>query len=161
MHKYHVLLDMNTRLTTKTQYAVAAMLELARAAIDNNDTLSIATISANQSIDTCYLSTIFAELRRQQLVLSTRGIHGGYKLARPIEHIVVSEIMNAVGERIKITRCRNGDISCTGKGKQCSAHKMWKTLEENIERYFASITLYDLVMESDKFNNMMLESIVW
>ena len=137
---------MSRHLTTKTQYAVAAMLELAKANLHEKDVLSIATISESQSIDACYLSMIFSNLRKQKLVLSTRGLHGGYKLAKSTADIAISEIMNAVGEKIRMTRCHDKQEGCTKSGQKCSAHNMWSTLEDRIERYFASITLQDLVV---------------
>jgi Rrf2 family iron-sulfur cluster assembly transcriptional regulator len=148
---------MNTKLTTKTQYAVAAMLELAKARSENNKSLSVNTISVSQLIDAYYLGSIFLALRKHKLVLSTRGANGGYKLARPIEDIAISEIMNAVGEKVKVTRCHGKNNSCTGKAKRCSAHSMWQTLENKIENYFASITLYDLITENKKFDLQELD----
>lgn len=131
---------MTAKITTKTQYAVAAMLELAKL----GDFSSITKIATSQAINPDYMSMILSELRRKNLVISSRGPKGGYKIERPTGDIAISEIMEAVGESIKITRCNN-NVSCTGKKNKCLAHKMWQRLEDNINSYLSSITLKDII----------------
>lgn len=132
---------MKTKITKKTQYAVAAMLELAR----SGDSISISDISSRQCIDVNYMGLILLDLKKKHLVSSTRGVKGGYKIARPVELIAVADIMAAVGEQIKVTRCNDQEKSCTGTKERCLAHYMWKTLEEKIHSYLSSITLYDVL----------------
>jgi Rrf2 family iron-sulfur cluster assembly transcriptional regulator len=132
---------MNTRITKKTQYAVAAMLELARL----GDSASISTISSSQGIEPNYMGIILLELKKKNLVSSRRGVKGGYQLSRAIESISVSEIMDAVGERVSMTRCKDSEDSCTGSQERCAAHKMWHGLEVKIESYLSSITLKDML----------------
>ncbi len=152
---------MATRITTKTQYAVAAMLELAQ----SGESSSIAVISSKQSINPEYMSIILSELKRKNLVLSTRGPKGGYKIAHPIDTIAISDIMDAVGEKIKVTRCDGKDNNCTGSNKKCSAHNMWQKLEDNIGSYLSSVTLNDLLKaevsldELTKCNHFSIRSI--
>lgn len=148
---------MVSKITTKTQYAVAAMLELAQ----SSDSKSVATISKNQLIDHDYMGLILIKLKKNNLVYSIKGVKGGYKIAKPINEIAVSDIMNAVGEKIKVTRCNNElEHGCTGKKDKCSAHKMWCTLEQNISDYLKGLTL-DVVLMNDvneilPYNNMII-----
>jgi Rrf2 family iron-sulfur cluster assembly transcriptional regulator len=135
---------MKTKITKKTQYAVAAMLELAK----SDAPMPVSTISSVQLVDRDYMSIILSELKRKNLVLSIRGTKGGYKLAKPLEEIAISDIMTAVGETIKITRCR-GKGSCTGTETKCMSHKMWEKLEEQTVQYLSSLSLRD-ILESGK-----------
>lgn len=135
---------MNTKITKKTQYAVAAMLELATL----GDLASIATISNNQGIEQNYMGIILRELKKNKLVSSNRGIKGGYYIAKSIESIYISEIMDAVGEKVKVTRCKDALDSCTGTRERCAAHKMWSDLEVIIASYLSSITLKDILSSS-------------
>jgi Rrf2 family iron-sulfur cluster assembly transcriptional regulator len=64
------------RLTTKGRYAVTAMLDLAIHA--DHDPVTLSDISVRQDISLSYLEQLFARLRRQNLVQSTRGPGGGY-----------------------------------------------------------------------------------
>ncbi len=136
---------MNTKITKKTQYAVAAMLELAKL----GDAASISKISSNQGIEQHYMGMILLDLKKKNLVSSNRGVKGGYKLSKAIESISVSEIMEAVGERVKVTRCKDEDHRCTGGNETCAAHKMWRGLEVKIESYLSSITLKDMLESSN------------
>ncbi len=140
---HFLLCQVNTKITKKTQYAVAAMLELAK--LIDSASSSIASIAKSQGIEHNYMGMILLELKKKNLVSSIRGVKGGYKLARSIESISISEIMEAVGERVRVTRCKDEKDSCTGSEERCSAHKMWRGLEVRIESYLSSITLKDIL----------------
>ena len=84
------------RLTTKGRYAVTVMMDLA--IHDLHGPVALTDIAANQGISLSYLEQLFAKLRRNGLVSSTRGPGGGYELARPVEAISVAEIIGAVGD---------------------------------------------------------------
>ena len=91
------------------------------------------------------MGMILLDLKKKNLVSSNRGVKGGYKLSKAIDSISISEIMEAVGEKVKVTRCKDSDNSCTGGNEQCAAHKMWRGLESKIESYLSSITLKDML----------------
>lgn len=83
------------KLSSKSEYAVLAMLELVLA--DGKHPLPLAQIAARHHISGSYLELIFAQLRRAELVRSRRGPRGGFVLARPAADISVGEIVQAVG----------------------------------------------------------------
>ena len=91
------------KLTTKGRYAVTAMLDLALHADERP--VSLAEISARQEISLSYLEQLFSRLRRNELVVSTRGPGGGYRVARPLAAVAVSEIIVAVNESVDATQC--------------------------------------------------------
>ncbi len=152
---------MSTKITTKTQYAVAAMIEIAQ----SEGLISIAKISSNQSISFDYMSVILSELQRKKLIMSIRGRRGGYKIARPIDDISIVDIMEAIGEKIKITRCNGREGSCNGSKIKCTAHNMWKKLEDNMSEYLSSMTLKDILNiegnldDLTKCNHLLIRSI--
>lgn len=82
-------------LSQKAKYAIKALLVLARA--QGEDLLVQAPeISSTQNIPKKFLDLIFFELRRHNLVQSTRGREGGYSLARPAAEISIAAIVRAV-----------------------------------------------------------------
>jgi len=83
------------KLSSKSEYAVLAMLELVLA--EGKHPLPLAQIAARHHISGSYLELIFAQLRRAELVRSRRGPRGGFVLARPAADISVGEIVQAVG----------------------------------------------------------------
>ena len=91
------------KLSTKGRYAVMAMVDLARHA--QAKPVSLSDIATRQEISLSYLEQLFARLRRAGLVKSVRGPGGGYRLTRGSADTRVSEIILAVDEPIKATRC--------------------------------------------------------
>ncbi|MFM1912119.1 MAG: DNA-binding transcriptional repressor [Pseudomonadota bacterium] len=133
------------RLTTKGRFAVTAMLDLAMSEADKPVTL--AGISERQSISLSYLEQLFSRLRRCGLVKSVRGPGGGYRIAKPLTEISVSEIISAVDELIDATQC-GGQENCHDEGR-CMTHDLWTSLNVKILEYLSGISLADLVASNE------------
>jgi len=131
------------RLTTKGRYAVTAMLDLALNAKDRPITL--ADISQRQGISLSYLEQLFSRLRKQDLVSSARGPGGGYRLSRDAGEINVAQVIEAVDEKVTVTRC-GGKGDCQN-GEACLTHKLWCSLSDQIHGFLHGISLGDLVEE--------------
>src|SRR5437016_1130836 len=96
------------RLSTKGRYAVMAVADLAR---QGDRAVSLAEIAGRQQISLSYLEQLFARLRRAGVVRSVRGPGGGYRLARSAAETAVAEIVLAVDEPIRATRCAGGSAT--------------------------------------------------
>ena len=129
------------RLTTKGRYAVTAMLDLALHYKDGPITL--ADISQRQGISLSYLEQLFSRLRKKELVDSTRGPGGGYRLSRDAHEIAVADVITAVDEKVETTRC-GGLSNCQDDG-QCLTHELWTELSEQIHGFLMGISLGNLV----------------
>ncbi len=132
------------RLTTKGRYAVTAMLDLALHA--EQGPVSLADIAARQDISLSYLEQLFARLRRQRLVYSSRGPGGGYRLSLPLERIAVADIIAAVDESVDATQCRNQG-NCA-QGRQCLTHDLWAELSGHIQGFLQGVSLARLVADA-------------
>lgn len=130
-------------LTTKSRYAVMAVTEVAESS-DGNTPMKLADISTNQNIPLNYLEQIFLKLKKARLVNSVKGPGGGYYLAEPSDKINIEQIVNAVEENLKMTRCSK-DKSCRKNGVSCKTHNLWKGLGRQIRNYLASISIADVV----------------
>lgn len=105
----------------------------------------LATISERQNISLHYLEQLFLKMRRSGIVLSMRGPGGGYALARAAEDIRISEIMMAVDEPVKMTRCAGDtEIGCVGDHR-CLTHDLWDALGEQIITFLDGVSLGDVV----------------
>ncbi|MDH5395113.1 MAG: Fe-S cluster assembly transcriptional regulator IscR [Gammaproteobacteria bacterium] len=129
------------RLTTKGRYAVTAMLDLALHYKDGPITL--ADISQRQGISLSYLEQLFSRLRKQELVDSTRGPGGGYRLSRDAHQIAVADVITAVDEKVETTRC--GGLSNCQDDNQCLTHELWTELSSQIHNFLLGISLGNLV----------------
>ena len=133
------------RLTTKGRFAVTAMLDLAMNEADKPVTL--AGISERQSISLSYLEQLFSRLRRSGLVKSVRGPGGGYRIAKKLDQVSVSEIISAVDELIDATQC-GGQENCHDEGR-CMTHDLWSSLNVKILEYLSGVSLADLVASNE------------
>jgi Rrf2 family iron-sulfur cluster assembly transcriptional regulator len=133
------------RLSTKGRYAVMAMTDLARHGADR--AVSLAEIASRQEISLSYLEQLFARLRRGGLVKSARGPGGGYRLAKPAYETSVAEIVLAVDEPIRATRCAGAGspAGCMAAGERCITHHLWEELGEQIHRFLAGVSLADVL----------------
>lgn len=129
------------RLTTKGRYAVTAMLDLALHYKDGPITL--ADISQRQGISLSYLEQLFSRLRKKELVDSTRGPGGGYRLSRDAYQIAVADVITAVDEKVETTRC--GGLSNCQDDSQCLTHDLWTELSSQIHDFLMGISLGNLV----------------
>ena len=115
------------RLSTKGRYAVMAMVDLAKHG--KGEPISLAEIAERQEISLSYLEQLFAKLRVASLVKSVRGQGGGYLLARNADATRISDIILAVDEPIRATRCMPGaPMGCTGNKSRCLTHDLWEEL---------------------------------
>jgi len=133
------------RLSTKGRYAVMAMADLARNGCDR--AVSLAEIAGRQEISLSYLEQLFARLRRGGLVKSVRGPGGGYRLARAASETRVADIVLAVDEPIRATRCtgQTGAKGCMLSGERCITHHLWEELGREIHGFLARVSLEDVV----------------
>lgn len=129
-------------LTTKARYAVIAVLEIADDS--SGQPLSLLTISQRQKISLSYLEQIFSHLKKSGIVSSVKGPGGGYVLGRNREEITVAQIVKAIGEPIKMTRCKTENKGCVNVGVKCKTHHLWHGLENKIYDYLDSISLQNL-----------------
>ncbi|HML42821.1 MAG: Rrf2 family transcriptional regulator [Hyphomicrobium zavarzinii] len=136
-------------LNTRGRYAVMAMADLAKHG--NGGSVPLSAVAQRQQISLDYLEQLFLKLRRAGLVESLRGRHGGYKLGRPAADIYVAEIMNAVEEGTRMTRCFGEQAAgCLGESR-CLTHNLWTALGDQIETFLASVSLNDVVDGMSRF----------
>jgi Rrf2 family transcriptional regulator, iron-sulfur cluster assembly transcription factor len=133
------------RLTTKGRFAVTAMIDLAMH--HGSGPVTLAEISGRQRISLSYLEQLFGKLRRHGLVESVRGPGGGYRLAKDMGQVSVTEIILAVDEPIDATQC-GGKENCHDDGK-CLTHDLWASLNQKIFDYLGGVSVRQLV-ESQK-----------
>ena len=78
--------------------------------------------------------------------IGKRGPGGGYLLARGDDETRISDIILAVDEPIRATRCTPGQpFGCRINKSRCTTHDLWEELGNQIYLYLSSITVADVV----------------
>ena len=132
------------KLSTKGRYSVMAMVDIA--AHSDNKPIALADVAERQEISLSYLEQLFSKLRRGGLVKSVRGPGGGYLLALTAADTRIADIILAVDEPIKATRCTPGSpTGCTSNKSRCLTHDLWEELGNKIYLYLSSVSLADVV----------------
>ena len=122
-------------LNTRGRYAVMAMADLAKHS--DGGAVALSSVAQRQRISLDYLEQLFLKLRRAG--------HGGYKLSRPAREIFVAEIMSAVDEGTRMTRCFGDDAGpCLGDTR-CLTHDLWTALGAQIENFLSRVSLRDVL----------------
>ena len=139
------------KLNSRGRYAVMAMVDIA--GNNQNKPTNLTEISLRQGISVSFLEQIFLKLRNNNLVKSSRGPSGGYFLARLPEEIKLSNIIQAVDEKVKTVGCKKeSKKGCNGKSIKCVTHDLWNDLETHINNFFEKNTLKDILNKSKKID---------
>ena len=109
--------------------------------------VSLADISIRQGISLSYLEQLFAKMRRNKLVASTRGPGGGYSLENSPESVCIADIIKAVDEEMNIM---NKDVMDGSTNfEPCLTEKLWEELSEQIHDYLTTISLADMMQDEE------------
>ena len=130
------------KLSTKTRYAARAMMELASVYPDK--TLSAKQVATSQRMSVNYLEQIMGSLRAAGLVKAVRGMHGGYRLARPPEHVRLSDLYHALEGSLSPVECVDDPDACPMENT-CATRQTWAEMKEAVMKVLGGTTLKDLV----------------
>ena len=129
------------RISRKIDYAIRAMIHLA--SIPAGTVVPFREIGRQMSVPEDFLAKILKTLVDQGIVRSTRGPHGGYKLARPADAINVLEIIEAAEGPIAVNVCLDDDDACSRQAV-CSMSDVWREGQERMLDVFRRTTLSSL-----------------
>jgi Rrf2 family protein len=133
---------MRFQLTRRADYAIRAMLALAR--IEEGERLSARQIAAEQAIPARFLPAIMGDLGRCGLVEATIGRNGGYRLGRPAGDISLRAVIEAIEGDGRRERCVLRDGTCTS-AEPCSAHEVFAAAQDGMLAALEAATMRDIV----------------
>jgi Rrf2 family transcriptional regulator, iron-sulfur cluster assembly transcription factor len=129
-------------ISARGRYAVMAMADMA--ASKSIDPVSLNDIAIRQNISLNYLEQIFVKLRSYNLVKSFRGPGGGYILVSDPSEISIYDIISAVGESVKMTKCGDENFSCNNGDGKCITHFLWEGMDTQIANYLSATKLSEV-----------------
>ena len=141
---------MNLGISTKGEYGVRIMVDLARHYGERPRSLT--DISQSEMLPLAYLEQLVKLLREADppLVISTRGAHGGYRLSRKPIDMTMGEIVRVLEGPIAPMICATeGEMTqICGFLDSCKTRYLWTKLRDVVAQTLDSMTLADLVKES-------------
>lgn len=137
--------DVLMKLSTRARYGVRLMVSLAERFGEGPAFLK--DIAAEQGISEKYLSLIVIPLRSAGLLLSTRGAHGGYSLARDPEKISLKEVVDVLEGEACLVDCVREPSTCP-RTDICPTRDIWMSMGEKISETLGEITLGSLAASS-------------
>ena len=136
--------------STKAEYGVRLMVELGRQ--PGSMPISLSAVSEAERLPLSYLEHLVAKLRNAGLVSSTRGAHGGYRLAQPAETITLDEVVEALEGQIAPMECFHetpeGKVLCSHESDgdhACATKLLWTRVQGGVTKALAGTTLAELV----------------
>ena len=132
---------MGLQLTRGGEYAIRAMTYLTKRPV--GEISSLHEVGVEQDIPESFLAKIFQNLVHADLVVSQRGAHGGFSLARLPSEITVREIVEAVDGPIALNGCVLWPEDCRRSG-DCRMHEVWILAQERMMEVLEQVTLAEL-----------------
>jgi Rrf2 family iron-sulfur cluster assembly transcriptional regulator len=128
------------RVGSKGRYAVIALVDVAQNSAPGP--VALAEVAERQKISLSYLEQLFAMLRRNNLVVSSRGPGGGYRLQRPAGDISIGEVFRAVEET------NNGGANDGARDwprMSGATAGLWSALDGHIRDFLEGVTVADVM----------------
>ena len=131
------------KISTKGRYALRLLLDIAQNQQDGF--VSLKEIAERQEVSKKYLEQIIPLLSRAELLQTSRGYQGGYRLARAPKDYTVGEILRLTEGGLAPVACLEQHPNACPRCGECATLSMWEGLERVIRNYLDGITLQDLL----------------
>ncbi|MBU2603557.1 MAG: Rrf2 family transcriptional regulator [Actinobacteria bacterium] len=135
-------------ITTKSKYAVRALVELARR---NSDVpVPLIVLAEARGIPSQFLEQLFSALRRAGILQSFRGVYGGFSFNRPPDQITVLDIVEILDGPIEPAVCTSDD-ACD-KRAICSVGDVWVQAKLSVEEVLSGVTIQELALRESSLD---------
>ena len=131
------------KISTKGRYAIRMLLDLAEHSEDGF--ISLKDIAERQGVSKKYLEQIIPIFHKSDILITSRGFQGGYKLAKSPENYTVGEILRLTEGSLCPVSCLENDPEGCERRKECATLPVWQGLYKVITEYLDGITLQDIM----------------
>ena len=138
---------MSVIFSRQCEYALQAILYLALK--PDGAMTSIKELTKKLDIPYHFLAKILQNLANKRLLVSQRGLKGGFALARPTSGITLYQVVEAIDGLDFLTNCVLGFPDCSSK-HPCAVHYQWEDLRKEIHTMLISKSIDDFAKETLK-----------
>lgn len=143
------------RVTKITDYGIAMMTHMADQ--EKGTQVTAPAISEDTGLPLPTVRKILKILTRNELLASTRGISGGYSLARAPEEISLLDMVCALEGPVAVTECATGEPCGCDRGQKCALQENWSLVNNLIER---TLKTYNLAQMRGNLGDIPVPEIV-
>ncbi len=130
-------------ISTRGRYALRLMLDLAEH--QGNGYVALKDVAQRQEISKKYLEQIIPLLNRSDMLLTTRGYQGGYRLARQPEEYTLGDILRATEGSLAPVSCLETERNDCARRADCATLPVWQGLDRVVNEYLDGITLQSIL----------------
>lgn len=142
------------RVTKLTDYGIALMTRLA--GFEQQAQVTASNISKDMGLPLPTVRKILKVLTGEKLLVSTRGITGGYSLARNPETITLMDMVAAFEGPISMTECAStGDCAC--KVQNCGLKENWSMVNQLMRNTLESYNLAQMTGSLSEIENSRMK----
>lgn len=136
------------RITQESDYALRIITSIAQ----HSDVVDAKTIAEETSVTQRFTLKILHKLVTSGLVISYKGVRGGYKLATDSDKITLKQVIELIDGPIMMVRCLENSESCAlNKDKTaCIYHHIFDTISLDLAKKLSSITIDDVINKNYK-----------
>ena len=134
------------KISAQDEYGLRILLQIARS--EPEEGLSIAQLSELEGLSNAYIAKLTRTLRLAGFISSTRGQKGGYVLAKPVNEIIIKEVLDVLGGALfQEDFCREytGSMKLCTNSVDCSVRSLWQMVQLAVDRVLERVTLEDLI----------------
>lgn len=129
------------RLTNLADYAVVLLCQMVE---EGNALVSAQQLAETTTLPVPTISKILGALGRANILVSQRGLKGGFQLARPATDITVADIVEAIDGPIALTNCVGGQPKDCAIEDACHQRSSWNVINNAIKDALHGVTLQDI-----------------
>lgn len=130
------------KLSKKAYYGMRAAIRLATAP----SPISAHDLALSEHLPADFLEKILQKLKKAGVVISKKGVEGGYSLARPACEITAWDVLSVLDTPLhRMSPATPRGILPCSIPSHCQTNEIWRTLEEKIKHTLSNITLDSLV----------------
>jgi len=145
------------KFSTQEEYGLRLLLRIAKS--DSPNGLTIPEISEVEGLSSANTAKILRALRLAGFIESARGQTGGYKLNKPADKILISDVLTALGGKLyesNFCDLHSGMENICTNSIDCSIRSVWKTVQNVLDSVLSKFTLQDLLGNEEDVETLAL-----
>jgi FeS assembly SUF system regulator len=137
------------KLNRITDYAIVVLAQMAR---EPERLVTAPQLAQDSTVPMPTVAKVLKDLAREGVLESERGVHGGYRLARPPAEITVLQIIRALEGPVSLTACVDGSEGNCDVESLCPMRGNWDRVNSAIRTALAGVSLADMALPAMRFD---------